>query len=1292
MTPLEEALWANEIQRLCLLEAGDDVEAGLAAAEYIVSTQPALSVDAEGHEHKGKGPGGGQFVSKGGGDSGRSKGGTDAPRDRGADAPKERYVTPKGTREKSKHLIDDERIGKDAPPEVHNRATEIAIRKFDRAPKPTEEEKQAALTGIKEKGATGYRRGLMGNTEDRKRNRDYLLREFGDGKVCPCVYCGVYISHGTLEQDKIHTLAEGGRYRRSNLVPACGDCNKRRGNMPFAEAMEKVRVVYVKAIEESRPTGGAEPAGGRDRGQGADLSIGGVRARTGGSNRHAIDSSLSIRGLTPVLGGWYPGRPHNSARGSGIALDHEIHNKRAQTILDKAMAAIEDMVTSARRSLAQALNKHGEDGGQAILRFVDKYRLRLARLLTATQLAALLQGMAEVAVGVSTTPEAATVAIPPPESINRVAFAFDLVEPEDDEPEAVFFTVIEAAVNELATKNVLTREKFDELNAAARAKAFTVAGIDAEETLLKIRDILAENISEGADLEAFRKTVLEALGEGTFLSESHLETVFRTNIQSAFSDGQMVVLRHPLIRSGFPYAAYNAIHDHRARDNHLALEKHGIQGTNIYRIDDPVFQLFRPPWDYNDRCSWVAMTIRQAAEAGINEAQQWLDSGVEPYPPAYVKMPPFRPPDGFTRGLGDAAMSVQLSSRSVFLSGNVQDPEFESKHPRDKRGKFTRGSGVPRKGKGDDRQRSGTRVGTVGRGSQPDVERDTGVGPDMARTPERSSSARDGADRQNTDKPTDTRTSGPAIKRPILSKEEQERTRKIDRRIYGYSAKLREMGREYEADWLDHLRANIRYIGVEKAREALGEGTTTEPPKEKVQYRSAEELDVDEEDIPFIKEYLDKNGIVLQTGTAFDPNLRTISSAPIAETTDYKYKTGDVVPTSISIATKLEESKLLPGLESTEDLDTLVGHKVTNLTPDVITKLDEKYGKDKWIVKSYGDESFAGFGIFFPQRIRKMQRDARTALVGINRKLRQRGYKLERSENNNIIGVSKLDSDGKVIKFNTRNVSHIRDKTVRRLTRMAARWAPSEHGVLLPMSSDEQLHREYGIKIRWTPKGRALGITFKDGENVDFNTEKYYNLLNTDGYDAGWAYLIDRALAWGGKPPDVGFMAQPAFQAVGATEKQRAEGWTYEVSTEGRVHIVAKDGKVSVVPYATLASRQDAIPVIIPNDDVRAMEKAAQDAINALPESERTNHVYGPDVIKTTEGWRVIETNSSTETGSSGWLEVNPLVIDAYVSHILGRDPAHVHFMRGLLQDKIGKTTMPDVITVPKSGKPSAYQ
>lgn len=341
-----------------------------------------------------------------------------------------------------------------------------------------------------------------------------------------------------------------------------------------------------------------------------------------------------------------------------IFLAHDIHNRAAQGILNRTLRAAKGLSAGARTTLEEALKRGNANSGEAILTFIDKYRLQLAKLLTTSQLASLLEGAREVAAKVPQLDEDAR-------EVTKTVGKIDTPTFNTGDTTDIHFPVIEEATKTLAEKNVLTRHGYDALEAAARAKAFAVAGVDATEALTKIRDALAKNVREGADYETFRKEVLDAVEEGTFLSEAHLETVFRTNVQGAFSDGQMVVLQHPLIRSGFPYSAYDSIHDDRVREEHKSLDSHGINGTNIYRNDDPVFKTFRPPWSYNCRCSWAPMTIRAAAEAGIKEAKEWLDTGIEPSPPTYVAMPPFEPPPGFQRALTSAPLSIQLSMQSL---------------------------------------------------------------------------------------------------------------------------------------------------------------------------------------------------------------------------------------------------------------------------------------------------------------------------------------------------------------------------------------------------------------------------------------------------------------------------------------------------------------------------------------------------------------------------------------------------------------------------------------------------
>ncbi len=425
-----------------------------------------------------------------------------------------------------------------------------------------------------------------------------------------------------------------------------------------------------------------------------------------------------LRGEEEVLARVYPGKP--PADGMAFA-HHDIHAPRAQKVLDRALKAARKLSAAARKELAALFDKPRQEALPLLAEWLTKYRTQLTDLLSATQLAALLEGAQEVAGHLpSTLAPLANAGVPLPPTLPPAEASalldrlrdLDLLSREKEiylrppseqrylrntlgagdppppppvpslgsagGPGAVHLETIEEAARLLAEKHIARPGDFRRLDDAARHKAFTVAGADALETMTRVRDLLAENVEGGASLEDFQKAVAEEGLGGTFLSDGHLETVFRTNVQSAFSDGQMSVLRQPYVRSGFPYARYDAIHDDRVRDNHLALESLGLDQTNVYRVDDPVFETFRPPWDWQDRCGWVPTSIAQAADMGVKEAQEWLRTGAEPSPPARVPWPDFRPPAAFQRSVGAAPLSLtwSLLPLNVELAQDPSDPSI----------------------------------------------------------------------------------------------------------------------------------------------------------------------------------------------------------------------------------------------------------------------------------------------------------------------------------------------------------------------------------------------------------------------------------------------------------------------------------------------------------------------------------------------------------------------------------------------------------------------------------------
>jgi SPP1 gp7 family putative phage head morphogenesis protein len=216
----------------------------------------------------------------------------------------------------------------------------------------------------------------------------------------------------------------------------------------------------------------------------------------------------------------------------------------------------------------------------------------------------------------------------------------------DSLPPAVRLPKIEAAANYLQTRLDFTPGEFEELDEDAKQIGFTVARLASTDAVRAVRKALYEDITAGGTLRQFRENVSDAI-EGSSLSDSQIEAIYRTHLGRAYSAGQRRVLGTPLVSDEFPYLMYVATHDSRVREEHIALESMGLNGTAVYRADDPFWDRYTPPWGWNCRCTSIPLSIEDAAEYGVREAIQWRDTGVPPSIPEWVTMPVFELPKGW---------------------------------------------------------------------------------------------------------------------------------------------------------------------------------------------------------------------------------------------------------------------------------------------------------------------------------------------------------------------------------------------------------------------------------------------------------------------------------------------------------------------------------------------------------------------------------------------------------------------------------------------------------------------
>jgi len=656
-----------------------------------------------------------------------------------------------------------------------------------------------------------------------------------------------------------------------------------------------------------------------------------------------------------------------------------------------------------------------------------------------------------------------------------------------------------------------------------------------------------------------------------------------------------------------------------------------------------------------------------------------------------------------------------------------------------------------------------------GPASGPAAESAGETGESVETTPERPVDSAADTGRPDGSKPT-----GEGTARPVPAKVEV-----VNKRLDRYEKLFRSRGNQKVADWMGQLRNHIGAVGIDTALESLGEEVQGEG--EEVQY-GGHDLDGNG-DANFIEKYLDRAGISLIHGTAPSGSKRAISTVSQSTDDEGLHERGDerdYFPQLQTLRDKLDETQHLPGLENSEDLGKLMGQEfgtaVPEFTPDVIKKLDATYGEDKWIVKSYGDEAYAGYGIFFPQRIRQIQQDAKNSMWASGGELAKHGFEHVREKLGDDGFRAALAGEGKTVddalfrvgdnvggqeqdvyydekndRYNkiAKSASGQNATQQEFLERHAALnalwpelgykfegqtrdgkpiismnsiggetptaqevddwlwdndWEPADKGwerggYEAAEGPDAWRNRRTGITIGDTHQGnwkkvdnelvpidvdvsninvnklpkrlthdRVVGVKHKDGEVFRFGSRKYEKLYGDAraAADSAWRAAPNEAATAVSKGR---FMASPAFPVVGITNEERAQGITFKKGQEGRVHIVTRNGKAEIVPHSTWL-KMEPMPVVFEDDDTKAMAQAAVDAINALPESERNGQLYAPDIVKTTDGYRVVEANPANQAGASGYLQDNPIIIDSYVSSLTGREPAHVSFIRKLLSSR----------------------
>ena len=160
------------------------------------------------------------------------------------------------------------------------------------------------------------------------------------------------------------------------------------------------------------------------------------------------------------------------------------------------------------------------------------------------------------------------------------------------------------AIDFFRNKVNISPSRFETLSADARIKAFTIADGARAQVRDSIKELLDQALSEGLTLDEFKQQAAAVLDSAGVSARTpwYWETVYRTNLSTAYQAGRWQQMTDPDVVSSRPYLRYVSALLPTSRPSHR--EKHGV----ILRYDDPFWDTWYPPNGFNCYCTVTSVS------------------------------------------------------------------------------------------------------------------------------------------------------------------------------------------------------------------------------------------------------------------------------------------------------------------------------------------------------------------------------------------------------------------------------------------------------------------------------------------------------------------------------------------------------------------------------------------------------------------------------------------------------------------------------------------------------------
>lgn len=146
----------------------------------------------------------------------------------------------------------------------------------------------------------------------------------------------------------------------------------------------------------------------------------------------------------------------------------------------------------------------------------------------------------------------------------------------------------------------------------ATEKAFAMAKSTSQVLTSRVSRMITQALTEGGTVDDLAERIMKVgQAAGDDFSQGYSEMVYRTNIMTAYSDGQKAMAADPDVKEVIPAFRFSPVGDVDTRPGHAALD--GL----IAATDSWVWDLYTPPLWYGCRCAIDFVDVYDLREMGL---------------------------------------------------------------------------------------------------------------------------------------------------------------------------------------------------------------------------------------------------------------------------------------------------------------------------------------------------------------------------------------------------------------------------------------------------------------------------------------------------------------------------------------------------------------------------------------------------------------------------------------------------------------------------------------------------